>query len=114
MPKNSTRLNQLHRKAATALFLCSGVILGVSFLLIHFTVWRHSELAPKEPFYSILPGVDMAHLPKAKAEAVLEKLNLQRCHCGCMRSVASCRNHHYSCAESIVSARDEVKAAGRR
>jgi hypothetical protein len=114
MPKSSKKLNQLNRKAATALFLYAGFILGVCFLVAQFTAWRQPGPVAKEPFYTTLPGVNMEHLPPAKADAVLKKLNLQRCHCGCMRSVASCRNHHQSCTESIVAAQDEVDAARRR
>jgi len=114
MPKNSTKLNQLSRKAAIALFLYAGFILGFCFLVARFTVWGQLEPAAKEPFYTTLPGVNMDHLPPAKADAALKKLNAWRCHCGCMRSVASCRNHHDSCTESIVAAQDEVNAARGR
>jgi hypothetical protein len=114
MRKNRAKLNQVSRKAATALFFYAGFILGVCFLVARFTAWRQSEPVAKEPFYSTLPGVNMDHLTPPKADALLKKLNVQRCHCGCMRSVASCRNHHSSCTESIVAARDEVNAAGRR
>src|SRR5450759_1871503 len=114
MPKNSTKLNQLSRKAAIALFLYAGFILAFRFLVARFTAWRQSETVTKEPFYTTLPGVNMENLPPAKAAAVLKKLNVRRCHCECMRSVASCRNHHDSCTESIVAAQDEVNAARRR
>ena len=85
MPKNSTRRNQLNRKAAAALFLYAGFIVGVCFLVLRFTVWNQSEPDAPEPFYTTLPGVNMERLPPAKAEVVLKKLNLRRCHCGCMR-----------------------------
>ena len=114
MPKSSKKLNDLNRKAATALFLYAGFIVGVCFLVAHFTAWSQSEPVAKEPFYTTLPGVNMRDLPPEKLDAVLKKLNLRRCHCGCMRSVASCRNHHTSCTESIVAAQDEVNAAGGR
>ena len=114
MPKSSTRRNQFNRKAAAALFLYAGFIVGVCFLVLRFTVWHQSEPVAPEPFYTTLPGVNMERLPPAKAEVVLKTLNLRRCHCGCMRSVASCRNHHDSCTESIVAAQDEVNAAGQR
>jgi hypothetical protein len=114
MPRNSTKLNELNRRAATALFCYAGFILGFCFLMARFTVWSQSEPVAKEPFYAVLPGVNMDHLPAAKADAVLKKLNIQRCHCGCMRSVASCRNHHSSCTESMVAAQDELNAARRR
>jgi hypothetical protein len=114
MRKSSTKLKQVSRNAATALFLYAGFILGFCFLVAHFTAWSHSEPVAKEPFYTTLPGVNMEHLTPGQADAVLKKLNLRRCHCGCMRSVASCRNHHQSCTESIVAAQHEVDAAGRR
>ena len=112
MLKSSKRLRELNRKAAAALFLYAGIIVGVCFLVLRFTVWKQSEAAAPEPFYTTLPGVNMERLSPAKAEAVLKKLNLRRCHCGCMRSVASCRNHHDSCTESIVAAQDEASAVG--
>jgi hypothetical protein len=111
MPKNREALKQLSRKAAIALFLYAGFILVVIFLVVNFTAWSHLKPAPKEPFYTTLPGVNMENLPPAKADAVLKKLNALRCHCECMRSVASCRNHHSSCGDSIAAAQDEVDAA---
>ena len=114
MPKNSTKLNQLSRKAAVALFLYAGFILGFCFLVAHFTAWRQTDSVAKEPFYTAIPGVNMEQLPPEKAGAVIKKLNVRRCHCGCMRSVASCRNNHKSCIESIVAAQDEANAARTR
>jgi hypothetical protein len=114
MQRNRAKLNQVSRNAAIALFFYAGFILGVCFLVARFTAWRQSEPVAKEPFYSTLPGVNVEHLPPPKVDAVLKKLNVQRCHCGCMRSAASCRNHHSSCTESIVAAREEVDAASRR
>jgi len=114
MAKNSTKLKQLTRKAAIALFFYAGFILGFCFLVARFTAWRQPEPVAKEPFYITLPGVNMENLAPAKSDAVLKKLNVRHCHCGFMRSVASCRNHHDSCTESIVAAQDEVNAAKRR
>jgi hypothetical protein len=114
MPKSRTKLNQTSRKAAIALFFYAGFIVAVCFVVLHFTAWRQSEPAAREPFYTMLPNVNMEHLPPPKAEAVLKTLNVRRCHCGCMRSVASCRNHHGSCTESIVAAQGEVDAVARR
>ena len=111
MAKNGIKLTQLTRSAATALFFLVSFILGFCFLWLRLTVWNQSEPVGTEPFYSKLPGVNMEHLPPAKADAVLKKLNVLRCHCECMRSVASCRNHHDSCTESIAAARDEIDAA---
>ena len=79
--------------------------------MAHFTAWRQSERVAKEPFYTTIPGVNLEQLPPEKAGAVIKKLNVWRCHCGCMRSVASCRNNHKSCTESIVAAQDEANAA---
>ena len=114
MRKNLARLNEVSRNAAIALFLYAGFILGVCFLVARYTVWSQSEPVAKAPFFTTLPGVNMEQLPPDKVEALLKKLNVQRCHCGCMRSVASCRNLHSSCTESIVTARDEVNAASWR
>ena len=114
MATNRTKLTQLNRKAATALLLYAGFIVVFCFLWSRFTIWSQSEPVAKEPFYTTIPGVNMEHLPPAKADAVLKKLNVRRCHCECMRSVASCRNHHDSCTESIVAAQDEIDAAKRR
>ena len=88
--------------------------MAVCFLVLRFTTWNQSEPAAPEPFYTTLPGVNLERLSPEKAEVVLKKLNLRRCHCGCMRSVASCRNHHHSCTESIVAAQDEANAIGQR
>jgi hypothetical protein len=114
MPKNGGKLKQVSRKAAIPLFFYVGFILGFCFLVLHFTARSPSEPAEKEPFYTTLPGVNMGHLTPEKVDAVLKKLNVRRCPCECMRTVASCRNHHDSCTESLVIARDEVNAAGRR
>jgi hypothetical protein len=114
MPKSSKTLDQFNRKAAAALSLYAGVIVGVCFLVLRFTVWDQSVPVAREPFYTELPGVNMERLSPEKAEVVLKTLNLRRCHCGCMRSVASCRNHHDSCTESIVAAQDEANAVGQR
>jgi hypothetical protein len=114
MATNRTKLTRLNRKAATALLLYAGFIVGFCFLWLRFTIWGQSQPVAKEPFYTAIPGVNMQHLLPEKADAVLKKLNVRRCHCGCMRSVASCRNHHDSCTESTAAAQDEIDAAKRR
>jgi hypothetical protein len=114
MPKSRIKLRQLNRKAAIELFFYAGFIVGFCFLWLHLTIWSQSAPVAKEPFYTTLPGVDMKHLPSAKADTVLKRLNVLRCHCGCMGSVASCRNHHDSCTESMAAAQDEIDAAERR
>ena len=114
MAKSANKIKCLNRDAATALFFLVSLILGFCFLGLRLTVWSRSEPVATEPFYSKLPGVNMEHLSPAKADAVLQKLNVQQCHCECMRSVASCRNHHHSGTASIVTAQDEVNAARGR
>jgi hypothetical protein len=111
MATSRTKMIQLTRDAAIALCCFAGFIVAFCFLWLRFTVWKTSEPVAKEPFYSTVPGANMANLTPATADAVLKKLNVQRCHCGCMRSVASCRNHHASCMESVVAAQDEINAA---
>ena len=96
-----------------AVLLCAAFILGLSCLLLYVTAWKAPEPAEKEPFYATLPGVEMDDLPPAKQRAVLARLNLQHCRCDCMRTVASCRNHHRSCSLSEADGREAVGAARR-
>ncbi len=96
------------------MLLYAGFIVVVCFLVLRFTLWNQSEADAPEPFYTTLPGVNMERLSPKRTAVVLKTLNLRRCHCGCMRSVASCRNHHDSCTESIAAAQDEANAAGQR
>src|SRR5437016_3064043 len=110
MRSSRARLQKIDRKAALTLVICVGSILAASCLVLALTVWR-PEPVEKEPFYTTLPGVDMAGVPPEKAEAMLKKLNVQRCPCECMRTIASCRNHHDSCQLSLGVAREAVKAA---
>jgi hypothetical protein len=105
----STRFRRMARTAGLRLTLFSAGIMGFSFLLVQVTTWRVSN--EKEPFYRFLPGVEMTSLSAATGQAVLERLNLQRCPCDCARTVASCRNHHGSCSLSLVIARRAVEAS---
>ena len=89
-----------------SLFILAGGIIGISFLLLDATVWKTP--GEKEPFYNSLPGIQMDGLTSAEADSVLKRLNLRRCPCECMRTVASCRNHHTSCSFSLAIAREEV------
>ena len=86
------------------------VIVGASCLVLVPTVWRHSGPEAAEPFYKELPGIDLSGLPADRKEAALKRLNMQRCPCDCMRSVASCRNSH-GCSLSLAAARQAVEAA---
>jgi hypothetical protein len=97
--------------------LCAAIILGFTLWMLQATVWN--QPAPAEPtFYATLPGVDLSALSSQQRAAVLKLLNARRCPCECMRTVASCRNHHGSCTLSLAEARAVVaaaiSAAGRR
>ena len=70
MPKKHEKLKQLNRKAAAALFLYAGFILGFCFFVVNVTAWSHLKPAPKEPFYTTLPGVNMQNLPPEKVDTV--------------------------------------------
>ena len=111
MPKSRAQIQRLDRRAAASLLICAGFIVGGSFLVLSLTVWRGSVPVEKEVFYRTLPGVDMGGLAPERAETLLKQLNAQRCHCGCMRTMAGCRNHHGSCTESLAIGRDAVAAA---
>ena len=110
MRSSQARVQRIDRQAALTLIVLVGLILGTTCLVLTFTVWR-SEPAEKEPFYMTLPGVDMTGVPPEKAQAVIKKLNVQRCPCECMRTIASCRNHHDSCQLSLATSREAVKAS---
>jgi hypothetical protein len=99
-----------NRRAALTLTMLVGLILLISGIFLSLTVWR-PEPAEKEPFYTTLPGADMSGVPAEKADALLKHLNVERCPCDCMRTVASCRNHHDSCQLSLARCREAVKAA---
>jgi hypothetical protein len=104
-------LARLSRAAAVSLTLSVALVLGVCCLFLWQTVWTGTPPAKAEPYYTELPGVDLTVLPPEKKEALLKRLNRQRCPCDCMRTVASCRNHHGSCSMSLVEARQAVEAA---
>ena len=106
-------MQRIERRAALTVVVCVGIILSLSCLALSLTVWRPSEPAEKEPFYTTMPGVDMTGVPSEKAQAVLKRLSPQRCPCECMRTVASCRNHHESCQLSRATSRAAVEAVKR-
>jgi hypothetical protein len=112
MARNRAALERLSRTAALKVTLCAALILGTTGLLLRSTVWNQPP-PESERFYSTLPDVDLGGLSPAKRAAVLEQLNGQRCPCACMRTVASCRNHHRTCSLSLAAAREAV-AAGKR
>jgi hypothetical protein len=114
MARSIDGLKRLSRNAAIGLFLSTAAILGFSCLALQSTVWKESRRPEPEPFYSKLPDVDLSGVPPEKLEALLKKLNTQRCPCDCSRTVASCRNNHRSCSMSIAAARAAVAAAKQR
>jgi len=97
-------LARLSRAAAIRLTFSVVFILAVVPLVLWPTVWT-APPAKAEPFYADLPGVDLAGLPPGKKEELLKRLNRQRCPRDCMRTIASCRNHHDSGSMSLVEAR---------
>ena len=110
MVTSRAQLQQLNRRAALTLAMLVGFILLFTCLVLSLTVWR-PEPSEKEPFYTTLPGDDTTGVPPEKADTLFKKLNVERCPCECMRTVASCRNHHDSCQLSLARCRDAVKAA---
>ena len=112
MPKRD--LGRLSRAAAIRLALNVVFVLGFCCLFLWQTVWTRTPPAKPEPFYTELPGVNLTRLPPEKKEALLKRLNRQRCPCDCMRTVASCRNHHGSCSMSLVEARQPLEEALKR
>lgn len=104
-------MERIERRAALTLVACVAFILGITGSWLTLTSWRPREPSEKEPTYTTLPGVDMTGVLPERAAAMLKKLNVQRCPCDCMRTIASCRNHHDSCQLSLATARTAVKAA---
>ncbi|HYW45430.1 MAG TPA: hypothetical protein VE959_21385 [Bryobacteraceae bacterium] len=114
MPRPKTSFARLSRGAALRVALCAAFILGSCALVLQSTVWNQPKSAEVEPFYTDLPGVDLSGLPAARKEALLRELNSRRCPCECMRTMASCRNHHDSCSMSLAAARKALAEAGSK
>ncbi len=81
--------------------------------MLQSTVWNQPVVKQRESFYTTLPGVDLSTVPPAKLPALLKDLNTRRCPCECLRTVASCRNHHGTCTYSLAIARQAADAARR-
>ena len=77
--------------------------------MMQSTVWNAPPVRAGEPFYNTLPGVDLSAVPLQKLPALLKDLNARRCPCECMRTVASCRNHHDTCTFSTAIARQAAQ-----
>jgi len=110
MARRNRSLERTGRAAAIRASLSIVAVLGISCLLLRSTVWTPTAAAP-EPFYAAIPGVDLKAAPPAKAEALVKEWNVRRCPCDCMRTIASCRNHHRSCTVSLRIAGDGIAAA---
>ena len=106
-------LSQITRAAALRLTLSVGLLLGTTCLVLQSTVWHDTAPAEADQYYTDLPGVDLSSLQSAEKAALLKKLNQQHCPCDCLRTIASCRNHHGSCTMSLAIARQAVEAANK-
>jgi hypothetical protein len=109
MARRTTNLRRLSRDAAAVLALCTAAIVGTSLFVLLSGVWKEDPEPGK--FYAALPDVDVSGVPPATVPALLKKLNVERCTCGCGRTVAGCRNEHGSCELSKATARAAVMAA---
>jgi len=114
MARKTAGLDRLSRDAAIKVCLCAGFVLVVCFALLLETDWKQSRSTEGEPFYTTLPDVDLSGIPPTKLHALLKRLNVQRCPCDCGRSVASCRNNHRSCTNSLTAAREAVAALKKK
>jgi len=56
-----------------------------------------------------IPGVDLTGLSPAARAAVLQRLNTERCPCGCGLSIARCRKTDPTCDVSLPLARELVR-----
>ena len=110
MTRRKMSLERTTRTAVIRLSVCVGVVSVL--MLLQSTVWNQPAAAP-EPFYRTIPDVDTSVLAPEKVEGLLKEWNVRGCNCGCMRTVASCRNNHTACALSLSIA-DEGVATARR
>jgi hypothetical protein len=106
--------NRIVREAALNFMLCAGIILGATGLVMFATVWSRPVARDRDLFYTNLPEVDLSGVPPTRLPALLRELNSRRCTCGCMRTIAGCRNHHGSCALSKAAAQAAVAAARKQ
>lgn len=112
--RRKSRLPRISRAAAIRVTLSLALVLGASCLILQSTVWHNAEPAEADQYYTELPGVDLSGLQPAEKEALLKRLNKQHCPCDCLRTIASCRNRHTSCTDSLAIARQAVEAAKKQ
>jgi hypothetical protein len=56
-----------------------------------------------------IPGIDLAPLTPGQKNAALQKLNTEKCTCGCRLTVAQCRVDDPSCNVSLPLAKELVR-----
>jgi hypothetical protein len=109
--RRKNELPRISRAAAIRVALSVALVLGATCLVLQSTVWHDAAPAEAEQYYTELPGVDLSGLRRPEKKALLKRLNAMRCPCDCLRTIASCRNHHSSCTTSLAIARQAVEAA---
>jgi len=106
-----TPSKKLARSAAIRVTISVGLVVAGSGLVLRSTVWNARPEAA-EAFYTDLPGVDLGGLTPSVRDALLKRLNRQRCPCDCNRTVASCRKNH-GCSLSLAAAQEALRAIGK-
>jgi hypothetical protein len=61
--------------------------------------------------YSLFPGLAMDDVPPPARERLAATLNDRYCDCGCMMTLASCRNNHASCRTSRRMGQELIRDA---
>jgi len=108
MLRRDQRIERTTRQAATAVGACVIAIVGSAGLFLQALRRTQPAGAERVAFYTAIPDIDLRSVDRARLPDLLRQLNTRRCPCGCMRTVAGCRNHHRSCPDSIAAALDLV------
>ena len=89
--------------------------LGLLLLIVGFTVGRMNDCVADDvraqPFYAMAPGLDPDDLPAPAREKLIAELNHRYCTCGCLMTLASCRNNHMSCRTSKRIGQQMIESA---
>jgi hypothetical protein len=89
--------------------------LGLLLFIVGFAVERMNDCVAGDvrahPFYAIAPGLDSADLPAPAREKLIAELNHRYCTCGCLMTLASCRNNHMSCRTSKRLGQEMLESA---
>lgn len=59
-----------------------------------------------------IPGLDLGQVPRERRAEVLQKLNTERCTCGCALTLAQCRINDPTCSVSLPLARKIAQQFG--